>query len=82
MILCLLLTEQKNVGQQALPENHRWGGERLYQKPVRELETMRHNKVEYKDVAVSETVKLEGIRGSRFLNRSKLPRPLSVTVTG
>ncbi len=39
---------------------------RLYQKPVRELEQMRSNQVAYRDVAVTGSVKLEGIRGRRI----------------
>lgn len=38
---------------------------RLYQKPIRELEEMRQNKVAYENVTVSGTVKLDGIKGRR-----------------
>ncbi len=52
-------------GQMSLPRELFLKEGRLYQRPVRELEAMRHNKVEYKDVAVSGTVNLEGIQGRK-----------------
>ena len=39
---------------------------RLYQKPVRELEELRCNKVTYQDVCVSGTIALEGVKGRRI----------------
>ena len=38
---------------------------RLYQKPVRELDAMRRNKVVYTDVAVSDLMELDGVKGRR-----------------
>ena len=39
---------------------------RLYQIPIRELDEMRRNKVEYKSVTVAENVWLDGIKGRRI----------------
>lgn len=38
---------------------------RLYQTPLRELERLRSNKIEYRNVPVSGTVTLEGIKGQK-----------------
>ena len=38
---------------------------RLYQKPIRELEAMRCNKVAYENLTFSGTIRPEGIRGRR-----------------
>lgn len=53
-------------GQMSLPRELSVKNNRLYQKPIRELEDMRHNKVEYHDVPVSGTVRLDGIKGRRI----------------
>ena len=39
---------------------------RLYQRPVRELEEMRKNKKEYRNVAFTDVIRLDGIRGRRI----------------
>ena len=38
---------------------------RLYQRPVRELDEMRRNKVEYHNVTFSDVISLNGIRGRK-----------------
>ena len=38
---------------------------RLYQTPIRELDQLRRNRVDYQNVLVSEQIHLEGIRGRR-----------------
>ena len=52
-------------GQMSLPRELSLKNGRLYQRPVRELDAMRHGKVEYTDVAVSGVVKLDGMKGRR-----------------
>lgn len=52
-------------GQMSLPRELSVQNGRLYQKPVRELENMRRGKVSYQNVAVSDTVRLEGIKGRK-----------------
>lgn len=52
-------------GQMSLPRELSVQNGRLYQKPVRELEEMRRGKVVYQNVAVSDTVRLEGIKGRK-----------------
>lgn len=52
-------------GQMSLPRELFLKNGRLYQRPLRELEGMRHNKVEYTNVTVSGVVKLEGISGRK-----------------
>ena len=39
---------------------------RLIQKPIRELEQMRTNKVSYENAAVSDVVRLDGVKGRRI----------------
>ncbi|MGN0465812.1 MAG: glycoside hydrolase family 32 protein [Lachnospiraceae bacterium] len=53
-------------GQMSLPRELSIKNGRLYQQPIRELEDMRSNKVEYKGVSVLETVSLEGIKGRKI----------------
>ena len=50
-------------GQMALPRELSVKDGRLIQKPIRELETLRRNKVEYREVTFTDTIKLEGIEG-------------------
>jgi beta-fructofuranosidase len=38
---------------------------RLYQKPIKELDAMRQNRIAYSDVAVSGILSLEGIKGRK-----------------
>ncbi len=52
-------------GQMSLPRELSIRNGRLYQKPVRELDAFRSNKVAYQDVIFSETMELEGIKGRR-----------------
>lgn len=52
-------------GQMSLPRELSIKNGRLYQAPVRELEQLRHNKVEYRAVPVCGTVSLEGIKGRK-----------------
>ena len=52
-------------GQMSLPRELSIKDGKLFQKPVRELETMRRNRVSYENVTVSGTVRLEGIRGRK-----------------
>ncbi len=52
-------------GQMSLPRELSVRGGRLYQKPVRELDALRHGRVEYRDVSVADTVRLDGIEGRR-----------------
>ena len=53
-------------GQMSLPRELSLRNGRLYQKPIRELEEMRTNRVCYKKVDVSGEVRLEGISGRRI----------------
>ncbi len=53
-------------GQMSLPRELSIRNGRLYQNPIRELETMRRNKAEYKDVVVTDVVRLDGIKGRRI----------------
>lgn len=56
----------KWFGQMSLPRELSIQDGRLYQRPVRELDEMRHDKVEYRKVTVTDTVCLDGIRGRRI----------------
>lgn len=59
------MPERPWFGQMSLPRELFIKNGRLYQRPVRELEDMRRNKVAYRDVSFSGTISLEGIRGRR-----------------
>lgn len=50
-------------GQMSLPRELSFRNGRLYQKPVREFDELRCNRVEYKDVFVNGLVRLDGIEG-------------------
>ena len=52
-------------GQMSLPREIYIKNNRLYQKPIRELEDLRHDKVEYHDVMVEDTITLPGVEGRR-----------------
>lgn len=52
-------------GQMSLPRELSVKNGRLYQTPIRELEAMRSQKVEYRSVSVSDTINLEGIKGRK-----------------
>ena len=53
-------------GQMSLPRELSVKNGRLYQKPIRELETMRTNEVRYMDVTFTDTLRLNGIKGRRI----------------
>lgn len=53
-------------GQMSLPRELSVKNGRLYQKPIRELDVMRQNKVSYKDITFTDTLQLSGIRGRRI----------------
>jgi beta-fructofuranosidase len=57
--------DTKWYGQMSLPREIFIKNGRLYQIPVRELEEMRCNRVEYKDVTVEDVVTLKGIEGRK-----------------
>ena len=57
--------EEPWFGQMSLPRELSLKDGRLYQRPVREFDAMRRNKIEYADVAVSGVVKLDGIKGRK-----------------
>lgn len=50
-------------GQMSIPRELSIKNGRLYQKPIRELDKLRCNKVEYKSVEVNGDLTLEGIKG-------------------
>ena len=52
-------------GQMSLPRELHVRDGRLYQTPIRELDQLRRNRVDYQNVLVSEQIHLEGIRGRR-----------------
>ncbi|MCD8132013.1 MAG: glycoside hydrolase family 32 protein [Lachnospiraceae bacterium] len=58
--------EQKWFGQMSIPRELSYHNGRLYQRPVRELDALRRNRVEYRGVPVSGEVRLDGIRGRRI----------------
>ena len=58
--------EEKWLGQMSLPREIFIKNNRLYQRPVRELEGMRKNKTEYRNVAFTDVIRLDGIRGRRI----------------
>ena len=53
----------KWFGQMSLPRELSIKDGRLIQKPVRELENLRTNKVEYKNVAFEDVIRLDGVSG-------------------
>lgn len=55
----------KWFGQMSLPRELSIKDGRLYQQPIRELDALRRNKVEYKDVTVDGPITLDGISGRR-----------------
>lgn len=72
---CAIRTpEDKWFGQMSLPRELSVKNGRLYQKPVRELEEKRCDRVEYKEVFVTDTINLEGVRG-RKLDMELVIRP-------
>ena len=64
---CNMHTQHERwFGQMSLPRELFIKNGRLWQKPVREFDALRCNKVEYKDIHISDLVKLEGIAGRRI----------------
>lgn len=64
---CGIYSQQaKWFGQMSLPRELSIQEGRLYQRPVRELDEMRRDKVEYREMMVAGTVCLDGIRGRRI----------------
>ncbi len=57
--------ERKWFGQMSLPREITIRNGRLWQVPIRELESLRRNPVEYHNIPVSEPVTLPGISGRR-----------------
>ncbi len=61
---CNMRSQPKNwFGQMSLPRELSFRNGRLYQKPIREFDELRCNRVEYKDVFVNGLVRLDGIEG-------------------
>ena len=58
--------EEPWLGQMSLPRELSIKNGRLYQSPVRELEGMRCNRVEHKNVAISGIVRIDGIEGRKI----------------
>ncbi len=63
---CVVRTpEDLWFGQMSLPRELSIKNGRLYQKPLRELEERRRDRVEYREVFVTDTINLEGIKGRK-----------------
>ncbi len=58
--------ETRWFGQMTLPRELSIKNGRLHQAPIRELEELRCNKVEYKDVVFSDIIKLDGVEGRKI----------------
>lgn len=58
--------KEKWFGQMSLPRELSIKGGRLFQAPIRELEKMRRDKVEYTGVTVADTIWLDGIKGRKL----------------
>lgn len=58
--------EERWIGQMSLPRELSIKNGRLYQNPVRELEELRSNKVEHKNVSFSDTISLDGVQGRKI----------------
>lgn len=58
--------EEAWFGQMSLPRELSIKNGRLYQQPLRELNEMRCNKVEHKNVSFSGIISLEGVKGRRI----------------
>lgn len=58
-------SEDKWFGQMSLPRELHIKNGRLFQRPVRELEALRQNKVVYRDVTFSGVISLEGVKGRK-----------------
>lgn len=62
----LRMPEQPWYGQMSLPRELSVKNGRLYQRPVRELDSMRCGRVAYENVRFSGVISLEGVRGRRI----------------
>ncbi len=65
---CSIHTQNRGVkwfGQMSLPRELSIKNGRLYQKPLRELDDLRRNKISYEDVVFTDTIRLDGIEGRR-----------------
>lgn len=58
--------EDKWFGQMSLPRELFIKNGRLYQKPIREVDEMRQNKVVHTDVEFSGEIRLEGVKGRKI----------------
>ena len=58
--------EEPWFGQMSLPRELFLKNGRLYQKPIRELDEMRTNKVAYQNISFSDVIQLEGVNGRRI----------------
>lgn len=58
--------EEKWTGQMSLPRELFIKDGRLYQRPVKELDDLREDKVEYHNVTFSDVISLDGIRGRKI----------------
>ena len=63
---CICEPEMAWFGQMSLPRELFLKNGRLCQKPVRELEKMRSNRVSYCDISFSDILHLRGIKGRRI----------------
>ncbi|MCM1088867.1 MAG: glycoside hydrolase family 32 protein [Muribaculaceae bacterium] len=63
---CILHSAEKPwFGQMSLPRELSIREGRLFQQPVRELEALRGEKVQYENVTFSDVIKLEGVKGRK-----------------
>jgi beta-fructofuranosidase len=70
----LRMPEQPWYGQMSIPRELSILDGRLYQKPIRELESLRRDKVSYENVPVNGIVRLDGVRG-RTVDMELVIRP-------
>ncbi len=64
---CSIRTQEEPwFGQMGLPRELFLKNGRLYQKPIRELEEMRTNKVQYQNISFSDVIQLDGVKGRRI----------------
>mgnify|MGYP002237877500 CR=1 FL=1 len=63
----------KWFGQMSLPRELYIKDGRLIQKPVREIEKLRTNKTEYKNVAFEDVIRLDGIEKMRGYGNHSSP---------
>ena len=64
-------------GQMSLPREIFLKNNRLYQRPIREIDSLRKNKVDYSDILVDGEISLDGIEG-RVLDMELTIRPETV----